>query len=787
MTILLNNTGNPITREERIKINENWDRIVAGLANLQFQISTLTGGQEISDILDNINKAIADVNTAQMKADEAIRLANEASTLAQSSASNADLKAQEAMQSTLEAQQATAQLNIALDNVNTAIADLTKLKQESTTATTNTNEATRLAKEATQNAITATNAINAILPNVTGLENRKAWSNSVNYKKNNFVYYQGNTYMALKDNVAVAPPSTEIGSNDAWSLVAKKGDKGDAGAGLSIKGSLTDISQLPPTGEVGDAYTIDGNLWTWSEATQTWENVGYIKGEKGDSGQSAYEVAVANGYVGSMEDWLKSLQATIKIYNYVITPEFNGQTDITIPLDTFAQDDDLLLSVNGTVVYNEEDFTVAGNIITLKEPIADASKTKCFLKITKNVKQLVDVPTYDGGLITDGTVTEQKLSKDLIDSFKLAITKDEFVSTEGQNVFNLTGKYVPNRNLLRVVVGGVEQFSTSNFTETSTNSFTLVKPLKAGVDVVAIYYSTVAPLTTDLENRVTITENKIVTIQSDLATANQNLKNHESKIASATELGHVKVDNDTITIDEQGVIKGVKVNDTIYNATSTDGKLYVIDTTETFSFKNGEKIIVMPNSTSGYNTGAVSLKFSNSETTYSVLTNNIANLTNAMFRNGVPYELVYTESGNRFTVTTNIVSLSDSFSTGTVVAPTARLVNQLNIDKADKAVEAYKEITLALGTKDSTNPLAYFKDNFGIVHISGYANASSGTIAFQMPSGYLPAKATVVPVYRATGTAGVVGLILQVNGYFLVSAGSGNDSYAFNLSYRASN
>lgn len=83
---------------------------------------------------------------------------------------------------------------------------------------------------------------------------------------------------------------------------------------LSIQGKLTDASQLPPSGQAGHAYSVNGELYVWSENTDSWENVGNIKGEKGDTGNtgedglSAYEVAVNNGFVGTSEEWLASLK-----------------------------------------------------------------------------------------------------------------------------------------------------------------------------------------------------------------------------------------------------------------------------------------------------------------------------------------------------------------------------------------------------------------------------------------------------------------------------------------------
>ncbi|UUV25841.1 MULTISPECIES: hypothetical protein [Lysinibacillus] len=137
------------------------------------------------------------------------------------------------------------------------------------------------------------------------------------YKKNNTVLDNGSTWIALQDTQNNPLPVLPIVENTYWRLAAlhgSKGDKGDTGAALSILGKLTDPSQLPPTGQAGQAYTVNGELYVWSENLDTWENVGNIKGEKGDTGatgedgKSAYEVAVVNGFIGTQEQWLASLK-----------------------------------------------------------------------------------------------------------------------------------------------------------------------------------------------------------------------------------------------------------------------------------------------------------------------------------------------------------------------------------------------------------------------------------------------------------------------------------------------
>lgn len=91
------------------------------------------------------------------------------------------------------------------------------------------------------------------------------------------------------------------------------GPKGDDGGSVNILGTLADVSELPATGDIGDGYVIDGDLWVWNATDEEFVNVGPIqgpqgdKGDQGDTGKSAYELAVDEGYEGTLEDWLGDL------------------------------------------------------------------------------------------------------------------------------------------------------------------------------------------------------------------------------------------------------------------------------------------------------------------------------------------------------------------------------------------------------------------------------------------------------------------------------------------------
>ena len=63
---------------------------------------------------------------------------------------------------------------------------------------------------------------------------------------------------------------------------------GKDGTSINILGSLSSTSDLPTSGNSGDCYVIDGDLYVWSANTSTWENCGRIKGEPGTPGANSY-------------------------------------------------------------------------------------------------------------------------------------------------------------------------------------------------------------------------------------------------------------------------------------------------------------------------------------------------------------------------------------------------------------------------------------------------------------------------------------------------------------------
>lgn len=82
---------------------------------------------------------------------------------------------------------------------------------------------------------------------------------------------------------------TEISYTDGSSSisysVAKAGNDGKDGTGVTILGSYDSedaLKQAHPTGGLGDAYIVGGDLYVWSGSS--WQNVGNIQGPPGENG-----------------------------------------------------------------------------------------------------------------------------------------------------------------------------------------------------------------------------------------------------------------------------------------------------------------------------------------------------------------------------------------------------------------------------------------------------------------------------------------------------------------------
>lgn len=139
-----------------------------------------------------------------------------------------------------------------------------------------------------------------------------AWTNGGEYDPDTqyeiytVVTYNGSSYVSLTDVQGIAPTNTAY-----WQLVAQKGEQGaqgEPGTGLKILGTYPTVDALASavtSPSVGDMYNVGTappyNIYMWDGS---WKDQGQLQGS---TGASAYEVAVANGFQGTEQEWLQSL------------------------------------------------------------------------------------------------------------------------------------------------------------------------------------------------------------------------------------------------------------------------------------------------------------------------------------------------------------------------------------------------------------------------------------------------------------------------------------------------
>ncbi|MBS5631253.1 MAG: BppU family phage baseplate upper protein [Clostridiales bacterium] len=172
--------------------------------------------------------------------------------------------------------------------------------------------------------------------------------------------------------------------------------KGEDGAGISILGSYDSIEALKaahPTGNIGDAYLVNGNLYVWSETGSDWINSGNIQGPPGKDGAStASEVSAVdtNGILGNI-GLTTNLQVIIDEVTKRVLNEVLYKTDI-VQTESTATDkvpsSAYLKQALGTINSNlNKRVYYSNSVIALQSPVVN------------NVTYRFQVDSRSGGVI----------------------------------------------------------------------------------------------------------------------------------------------------------------------------------------------------------------------------------------------------------------------------------------------------------------------------------------------------------------------------------------------------
>lgn len=137
-----------------------------------------------------------------------------------------------------------------------------------------------------------------------------------------------------------------------------KGERGVPGTGMRILGTfptLDDlISAVPSGGDVNGGYMAAGEYYFWNPSNNAWESAGQLQGapgEKGENGDSAYAVAVSNGFAGDEAQWLASLRGETGAAG--LTTSVNGVSqvngEIQLTLENFPDIQQILGNVGNVL------------------------------------------------------------------------------------------------------------------------------------------------------------------------------------------------------------------------------------------------------------------------------------------------------------------------------------------------------------------------------------------------------------------------------------------------------
>lgn len=149
------------------------------------------------------------------------------------------------------------------------------------------------------------------------------------------------------------------------------GSDGADGTSVQILGSYNTLAELQtahPTGNAGDSYIVNGNLYVWAVDDAMWENVGNIQGPPGADGRDAKSIVLSgDSQVFKVSKTSVITPTTIKVTAQVFNTTITSWTYSTNGGQTFLSTVPTGVSRNGNIV------TVTGSTITSNSIVIKAS------------------------------------------------------------------------------------------------------------------------------------------------------------------------------------------------------------------------------------------------------------------------------------------------------------------------------------------------------------------------------------------------------------------------------
>lgn len=286
-TVRQNNESNRIAAEiERNNAETNRNTLYGELLEIKTDLGE-TKENLVNSIEDSILNASNTVSTLESSVNSTINEAN-------SNIEETINSAEESMNTIIS------NSNDAINRTNTAISNvdqkLTEVDQSINQKIAEANQAISRTNQAGDDAISKLDEINTATSNAnlaTTNANTQA-DRAKNYSDNPPTIISGFWYL-YDENL-----KSYVNTN-----VRAEGLKGDTGAGVTIKGSLNSISELPISASEGDSYLINGYLYVYVKdggnvsENPAWDNVGKIQGPPGTDATVTKE-AVESVLVGNI-------------------------------------------------------------------------------------------------------------------------------------------------------------------------------------------------------------------------------------------------------------------------------------------------------------------------------------------------------------------------------------------------------------------------------------------------------------------------------------------------------
>lgn len=270
---------------------------------------SVTGAENNKAVTASIRDSSIGMNKFTLEVTQALEQYNATSAGSAQAAEDSAAAAAESAKQALDSR------NKAADSASTALTKAGEASRSATEAGQSAESASASAQSAQSNASQALSARNAAQQAQTAAESAR--DNAVSARKG------AETARAAIEGMQVAADTLTPGSSATVTKTTEngvvkltygipRGEKGDTGMGLTIKGyyeSLSALQSAVPSPATGDAYGVGMaapyDIYIWS-GTQ-WVNNGPLQGAPGKDGKSAYQAAVEKGYTGTEEEFNTAL------------------------------------------------------------------------------------------------------------------------------------------------------------------------------------------------------------------------------------------------------------------------------------------------------------------------------------------------------------------------------------------------------------------------------------------------------------------------------------------------